>query len=232
MIDIHCHLLYGADDGARTIEESREMLRDAREQGVTDIVCTPHYRYGMFPYRVDDIIYSFAALQEEAEQIGVNVYLGCEYHADAAMVYHFRCGACKTLADSDYVLTEYGHAVTQEQVRKNLQELIAAGYQPIIAHAERCEIFAGDFDALSEFRQMGAMVQINANSVIGKDGVRYKKVSRQILKRDLADIVASDSHNMKNRKSHMKQAHDYIADTYGPDRVWKLFMTNPGKVLE
>lgn len=232
MIDIHCHLLYGVDDGAKTPEISKAMLADASAQGITDLILTPHYRQGMFPYVRDDIRSSFAALREEAAQRKIRLYLGCEYRADDEIVANFKSKRCHTLADGDCVLAEYSHTSTYNQIRNSLENLITAGYTPVIAHAERYDVFAGNPSLLEECRSMGAMIQINADSILGYDGSDVKKTCRQILKASLADIVASDAHDMQDRRSHMRKCCDYIANEYGWDTAMNLFTVNPLRILE
>lgn len=232
MIDIHCHLLYGVDDGAKTPEISTEMLMDAASQGVTDLIVTPHYRQGMFPYVVDDIRSSFFSLRKKAADLRVRLYLGCEYRVDDAMVANMQSGRCYTLAESDCVLAEYSHSSTVLQIRNSLESLITAGYTPVIAHAERYDAFAQDLSFLKEVKDMGAMIQINADSILGRDGAQVKKLCRQILKASLADIVASDAHDMDGRRSHLRKCRDFVVKEYGWDSAMKLFTVNPLKILE
>ncbi len=227
MVDIHCHLLYGVDDGAKTLEMSKQMLSDAAEQGVTDLIVTPHYRQGMFLYDPVAIQAAFDVAFEEAKKRRIRLYLGCEYHVDNDMIKNLQSGLCPTLAGSEYVLAEYSHASTFQQIRNSLEALLSAGYIPVIAHAERYDVFVKDVKLLRECRNMGAMVQINANSVLGKDGSSAKKPSRLILKENLASVVASDSHNMTDRCSRMEECRNYIAKEYGWNTAWELFASNP-----
>ena len=148
------------------------------------------------------------------------------------MVTNLKSGRCLTLAGSDWVLTEFSHTATITKIRGSLETLLAGGYTPVIAHAERYDAFAADPALLQECRNMGAMIQINADSVLGKDGAGVKKVCRQILKSGLADIVASDCHNVSDRGNHMRQCCNHITDEYGRDLAWKLFTENPLKILE
>lgn len=231
MIDIHCHLLYGVDDGAKSLEVSRQMLADAARQGITGIIATPHYRQEMFLYKLDDINSAFRVIREEAKQWKIRMHLGCEYRVDEDIVTNLRNKRCHTLAGSDCVLAEYSHVSSFVQIRNSLENILMGGYTPIIAHAERYDVFTNDPMLLTECRNMGAMVQLNADSILGKDGKHYKKACKQILKNDLADIVASDAHNVTSRKSHMQQCRDHIAKEYGWDMAWKLFAQNPLRIL-
>ena len=86
MIDIHCHLLYGVDDGAKTIEESVAMLEAAKEQGISAMILTPHYRHGMFAYPKEEIEEHFRILEPYAQKLGIYLALGTEYHVNSHIV--------------------------------------------------------------------------------------------------------------------------------------------------
>lgn len=232
MIDIHCHLLYGVDDGAKTAAESVAMLSVAMQQNITEIILTPHYRRGMFPYNKDVIISHFEALADAAKERGIRLYTGCEYHADTDMISNIQSGYCDTLAGSYYVLTEFSHNTAYMQMHNRLEELVSNGFFPVIAHAERYEVIAKEPEVLYEFREMGAMVQINANSILGIDGSPMKKICKRILKMSLADIVASDSHNTTDRRNNMLDAYKYVEKKYGTSYAGRLFEVNPAKITE
>ena len=107
MIDIHSHLLYGVDDGPKTLEESVEMLKVAKAQGVTTMILTPHYRHGMFAYPGKDIIEHFQKLLPYAAQIGVQLHLGTEHHVNSMIIEYIQSQRVRTLANTQYVLAEY-----------------------------------------------------------------------------------------------------------------------------
>ena len=136
MIDIHCHMLYGVDDGAEDRQMSVAMLKDAAKQGISAVILTPHYRQGMFKYPLEEIRAAYEDLYSEAEKLGVMIYLGCEYHADSDTGENLKNGRCLTLADSDYVLVEFKYESYIGFIRNTLNDLLAHGYTPVIAHAE------------------------------------------------------------------------------------------------
>ncbi len=231
MVDIHCHLLYGVDDGAESFEVSCSMLEIASKQGIDRIILTPHYRRGMFPYKKEALEESFQRVSEEADFKGIELYTGCEYHVDSDMVDNLLNGRQMTLAGGYYVLCEYRTATRPEFMRTTMEDLLAAGLIPIIAHAERYECIQKDQELLREYEKMGAMVQLNADSILGIDGHRLKAVCKSILKSGLADIVASDAHGIKNRGFHMKECRALISKKYGEDTAERLFEKNPMKII-
>ena len=231
MVDIHCHLLYGVDDGATSFKVSSIMLDEAAAQGITDIILTPHYRKGMFPYNNENIANNYETIKKVADSNGIKLYLGCEYHADSDMIQYLQAGRVRTLAGTDYVLVEYSHDSTYLQVRNSLEELISNGYIPVIAHAERYRIIQKDPGTAGQFREMGAKIQLNADSILGIDGSLPRRVCKRLLKNSLADIVASDSHGTLSRKCNISECRKYITKKYGEYYAEKLFVLNPGKII-
>ena len=232
VIDIHNHTLFGVDDGPETIEESIEMLSQAKRQGVDAVIFTPHYRHGMFAYPKDRITDHFEQLQNVAEDFGVMIYLGCEYHVDSYMVEAFQNEKCFPLADGDYVLTEYSHDTEYSYIVQNTQKLIHCGYIPVIAHAERYRCFFSAPKRCGEIQNMGAFIQLNADDVLGKAGWQMAHVCKKVLKNEWADLIASDAHGVTERASHLGECRALILKKYGHEYADRLFYENAKKIIE
>ncbi len=231
MIDIHNHSLYQVDDGAKSYDETIAMLKEARRQGVTDIIMTPHFRHGMFPYEKRRIEENFIEARDAADFIGVNLYLGCEYHVDLDLVDHLLDGRIHSLGDTDFVLCEFSHVSLPGKIRQSMQDVIRAGYVPVIAHVERYDAFLKDYDFCKEMKDQGAMLQINADAVIGLDGRPMKKFCKEVIKRGLVDFVASDAHGIENRPMHMAEAKKYVEKKFGERMAEFLFEQNAECIL-
>lgn len=231
MIDIHCHLLYGVDDGAGTMEEAAAMLEEAARQGIHAIILTPHWRQGMFPYPKAAIEAHYELVCRYARRLGIEVYLGTEYHVDSQMMENFSKGNCHTLADTRYILMEYSYSTRPEVARQTAAEAVRYGYIPIIAHAERYAFVLEAPKLLEELRTVGALIQINADAVLGLDGRIAKRLCRQILKADLADFIASDSHGADKRPCNLKKCCGYVTKKYGAGTAQRLFYDNPARIL-
>lgn len=231
MIDIHCHLLYGVDDGPETIEESIAMLEEAESQGVTDIILTPHYRRGMFKYDKEQILKNKKELDKYAQEIGIKLHLGTEYHVNGDILEHLENGRCLSLADSEYVLTEYEYETEYKYLFKMTQELLRHGYTPVIAHVERYRCLVDKPEHLDELKEIGAMIQVNAGAIIGQDGWGIKQYCKKILKSGWVDIVASDSHDLKKRICYMEKCYEYIEKKYGEKLAYRLMIKNPKKII-
>ena len=137
LVDIHCHILPGVDDGSPDMETSRAMIRDAYEQGVRYIIATPHYRPEMFEPSMKKVIRVYHELRDYAEEVGIGLRLGCEYYRNEQMIRHLDKKLRPTMLGSRYVLTEFSTNDSFVTVRNYIYELLTKGYRPIVAHVER-----------------------------------------------------------------------------------------------
>jgi protein-tyrosine phosphatase len=231
MIDIHCHLLYGVDDGAQTIKESVEMLRVAREQGVEVIILTPHYRHGMFDYPQEAIVAHYTQLGPYAKELGIVLALGTEYHVDTHIVEALESGRCRTLAGTRYVLCEYSESSEYSYLYTMTQELILHGYVPVLAHVERYRCMVDDPEGAERLREMGAWIQLNADAVLGMEGSAARRFCKKMLKADYVDVIASDSHGVDRRACHLGKCRQVLAKKYGEEYAERLFYRNPAKII-
>lgn len=232
MIDIHCHLLYGVDDGPKTIGESIEMLKYAKSQGIDTIVLTPHYRHGMFHYDKIKTENHLMLLNDEAENLGIRLYLGCEYHVNSHMIEAFDNKKVYSMGSTNYILTEYKDDSDFAYIRSNTIDAISSGYIPIIAHVERYMGMLKKPENAFELQKLGAMIQINADAVIGNDGAHAKRYCDKLLKHHWVDFVASDAHGMTNRPNHLAEAYKHISKKFSPEYADLLFEKNATKMFD
>ncbi len=231
MIDIHCHALYGVDDGAKNLEESLEMLRDAKEQGVEAVILTPHLRHGMFPYPKERILRNFETLKPKAEAMGLALYLGCEHHASSRMTKELAERDCFSLAGGDYVLAEFSFEDAFSVLYAKVRELLSCGYLPVIAHGERYGCLQKDPKGCQELAAAGAYIQLNADSILGLAGKAEEKLSRKLVKKGWAHLVASDAHGAERRANHLQECRTAVAGKYGEETAYRLFLENPRKII-
>ena len=234
MIDIHCHILYGVDDGAKDIEESLNMLEEAESQGLTNVILTPHYRRTMFETPIETIETHFGELQQMWQanpNRTLKLHLGCECHIDSEAVENFRSGRCKTLAGGSYVLAEYSHLSEFADIRRSADDLLMNGYTPVIAHAERYECLTRKLDRLDSLGRMGCMIQVNTDSVLGLEGHAVKSFCKKLLKERMVDLIASDAHNLKDRAIHMKECYEYVKRRIDEAYADEVFRRNGLNIL-
>lgn len=236
--DIHCHIIPAVDDGARDLDETRKLLRMEYDQGVRSIIVTPHFRNQMFETPIRTIRQQFTLVQQCVQELNkeynttLQVYLGCEFHANMQMTKMLEEGTVSTMAGSGYVLVEFSQDAECDYIRERLHSLTAAGYKPIIAHIERCENLRDDFSFIRELTDMGAYTQVNADSILGKCGFFTGRFCRKLMKKDLLHFVGSDCHDSTVRISRIKEAFDTVSRKMGPDYAEKLFIKNPARILQ
>ena len=229
LVDIHCHILPGVDDGAPDMETSRAMIRDAYEQGVRYIIATPHYRPEMFEPSMKKVIRVYHELRDYAEEVGIGLRLGCEYYRNEQMIRHLDKKLRPTMLGSRYVLTEFSTNDSFVTVRNYIYELITKGYRPIIAHVERyfcCQ----EPERILELKKLGAQIQVNADSVLGYEGHTIKKFCAGLMKDDFVDFIGSDAHNLEDRKMNLGKCATYVRKKMGQDYAEEIFVDNPRRI--
>ena len=235
MIDIHNHSLYGVDDGPDSIEMSIQMLLEAAKSGIDSIIFTPHYRHHMFGFPQERIRDAYLTLREEAarrkETEHLRLYLGCEYHVDSEIYKRLEMRRAWTLANSEYVLTEYSYTTPYRRMQEYTQELVSRGYRPVLAHIERYEVFLRDMDLVEEISRLGGLIQVNADSCLGRAGRKVRKLCRLLLDDGLIDFIASDAHDLADRANHLGACRDLVARRLGEGEAERIFEENPARIL-
>ena len=231
LIDIHCHILPKVDDGPDSVEESLKILKDMRRQGIQHVIVTPHYRPEMFEPSMKRVIYSYRHLRDIAYEMGVSMSLGCEYYRNEQIIDHMDNRKRPSMAGSRYVLIEFSMNDLFPTVRNYVYELVTHGYQPIVAHVERyfcCQ----KMEKIQELKDMGALIQVNAGSVLGEEGWKLKKFCLELMKKDLIDFIASDTHNTSDRKLNLKKCASYVTKKMGKQYAERIFFNNPLNILK
>ncbi len=231
LFDIHCHLVPYVDDGARDMDEAIKMLKMEYRQGVRYIIVTPHFRRDMFETSMEQILKQFLRLREIGKKIGIQLFLGCEYHVDDGMVRMLRAKERPCMASSRYVRAEYRYDGSTEYVKESLDVLLRNGYLPIIAHIERYTDVCADWDFLEEIVDMGAFIQVNAGSIIGDGGRNVKRFCKKLMKEDLLHFVGTDAHRIDIRRPIIKPCVDYVIKKMGEDYAREIFVENPRRIV-
>ena len=234
IFDIHCHILPGVDDGAASMDETLRLLALEYEDGVRSIIFTPHFRRRMFEPDMELVREAFWQTREEAAKIypDLNLYLGCEFHANSEMQDILKRGERPTMAGSKYVLTEFKESAEYGYVRERIQTLRTRGFRPIIAHAERVACLKKDAAGIAELVEAGARIQINAESILGQEGFTVKRLCKKLMKLDLIHFVGTDAHNTRDRVPNMGKCAAYIEKKMGTAYAEKLLIENPGKIIQ
>lgn len=206
MIDIHCHLMPGVDDGAKDIDEAKRMLQVAKEEGIEKVIVTPHFNSRL---KINYDI-KFEELRKIAKQEGVMLYKGCEYKLQDALG---QKSDLITLADSDYVLIEIVVDFLAEYVLNQIYQLKLSGYEVIIAHPER-SFEKKDIEKLIKLRDMNVYFQLTAASIVGAFGRQVQKFSQKLLEKGLCHFIASDAHDDSGRQFYFSEVKNFLNRSY------------------
>ncbi len=232
--DIHTHLLPGVDDGAQSMSQTLCLLRMAWDNGTRTVVVTPHYR-GKYKQNTPAMLAeNFAWLREmaAAELPGMHLYLGQEiaYENDVPEAMHR--GKALTMNGSSYALLEFRTNSLASHIITGVSETVRCGFVPIVAHVERYDICRADPALVEELLDMGALLQLNADSVLGANGFGVKRFCHRLLKERKAHFVASDAHDSRHRPPLLRECFLKIHKKYGAEYAERLFYGNAQTVIE
>ena len=201
MKDLHSHLLFGIDDGCKDIGESITLLKAAQKQGITDLVLTPHYMENT-KYNVnnEEKKKRFEELKEEVKKQGIeiNLYLGNEVYITENIKDLLKQQEITTINNSKYLLIEFPLGNMLYNTKDIIYNLVVEGYVPILAHPERYRIFQRHPEHIDEYIRVGALLQGNYKSLLGKYGSDAKKTLIYFLKNKKITFLASDCHHEKD----------------------------------
>ncbi len=214
LTDIHQHLLWGLDDGAKTPEIMQMMILEAQRQGIGQIAATCHVCPGMVPF--DTGLYRERLAEAQAfcrrEAPDVCVLPGSEIAWTYQTVSSLRQGRALPLGNTDMVLLELWRDISLDEARHAVRSLISAGYCPVLAHVERYRCFGWFPRQALKFREeTGALFQMNAETVMNPQGLLERRFVRMMLDGRGLDAVATDAHGSRSRPINLRQAHDWLA---------------------
>jgi len=226
MIDLHCHILPGLDDGAKTIEDALAMAEDAIQDGITHLVGTPH---ASTEYRFD--FQKVQAAREELQQRlngRLTLATGCDFHLDHENLTLLRKNpALYCVNQKDYLLVEFNEFSIPPAMDQTLHELQLMGLRPVITHPERNAILRAQPDRLRSWVHLGCFAQVTAGSLAGVFGPGPQEDAWIWIKQGLVHFVSSDGHNTSRRPVKLRFAFEAIAKEHGKPLAEALLVENP-----
>lgn len=233
MIDIHCHILPGIDDGAKISEDSIEMVKVASKEGIKTIIATPHHRNNQFNNKKDDILKYVEDINKVLvqEKLPITVLPGQEVRIYGEILEDYSKGEILTLNHTQYLFIEFPSSSVPRFAERLLYDIQTQGIIPIIVHPERNKELQEKPELMYEFVKNGALTQVTAASVCGYFGKKIKHFSEQLIEANLTHFIASDAHNTSSRTFKMMQAFDEIYKKYGSDYVY-MFNENAEMLVE
>lgn len=232
MIDIHCHILPGIDDGAKTRDDTITMLKSAIDEGIKTIAVSPHHNpeYNNEAPSILEKVEEVRGLVDELS-LPIQILPGQEVRAYGQLLNDLEKGRLLTVAGtSDYMLVEFPSNHVPGYAKELFYTMKLKGIQPILVHPERNTGIIENPNLLFEFVEQGVLSQITASSVTGDFGKKIQKLTFQIIDHQLTQFIASDAHNVTSRAFKMKEAFEIIDDKYG-SAMARLFKDNAESVV-
>lgn len=227
MIDIHCHILPGVDDGAVDLSESVKMAKIALADGIVKIIATPHINGSSINRQSLSICCRMLTQSLQKALIPVEIVLGGEVaaHLDASeFVPH-------TLNGTKYILIELPSGHLPKNTGEILFNLILKGFHPIIAHPERNSEIVRKPDTLFDLLKQKILVQITAGSITGMFGPDTKACARFLLQKGVVSFIASDAHSAGHRRPVLSKGVHPAGKIIGKENALKMVTTNPEAML-
>lgn len=231
MVDIHCHLLPGLDDGPDSLDEALQMAEMAIADGITHVVATPHandeYRFApdLVRQRRDEI----------QERVGDRLQLGtgCDFHLSFENLQDAQQNPSKyTINQKNYLLVEFADFAIPPNIDETLHRLQLARLSPIITHPERNGLIRAQPERLRRWIRQGCYVQVTAQSLLGRFGRGTQRIVEGWLEESRIHFFASDAHNLESRPLRLRQAFDIVAKRRGEPVARALFQDNPLAAFE
>lgn len=237
MIDLHCHILPGIDDGARDLKESLEMARIGVDQGFTQIVATPHYGSGKFSSEIYDVKRLVAELNEglEARNIKLSILSGMEVRLTAGVMESLSEGKILSINQGPYVLLELSIMQVPAGFENFVRMMINSQKKLVLAHPEKnFEIQRRPsiiYDLLTAFDPGDLLIQITADSITGDAGQTAMQTAKYLLKNDLAHIIATDAHSAVERSPRIADALSLASYIVGHEMANRMVKDWPGDIV-
>lgn len=233
MSDIHSHVLFGIDDGSRSLQMSLSLLRAAEKEGIRHLVCSSH-SYGHF----ENYENKFISLQQAAENegIAIRLYRGCEIQCDAwcisDTIYDLNHHMLPTINRTPYALIEFYPTASSDDILYCVNKLCAeTSNKFIIAHVERHRNLEENWQIIEQLQCMGCLFQLNAYSLVEEQREATKSFARNLLKEERISFLGSDCHRPEHRPPIVQSGLRYIHETCTPEYAQRICTENARIIL-
>lgn len=236
MIDLHCHILPGLDDGSPNTEESLAMAAMAARSGTEQIVCTPHCS------AADDALAARCSrIRRRTErlnallaqrQVPLQLHSGMELLCTEELEEVLDRREILTLAGSRYLLIEFDFGVPAQAIGYAVRCVMRRELTPVLAHPERYTAVQRDPRCLTEWFAGGCVIQVNKGSILGRFGPQPARAADWILDRGLAHVVASDAHRSRIRTPRLDEVHEAVGERFSYEYADILLEHNPRCILQ
>jgi protein-tyrosine phosphatase len=234
LIDLHCHLLPGVDDGSENLAMSLDMARMACADGITTAICTPHILPTVYDNAGPQIQAAVTLLQEalSSADIPLRLLSGADVHLVPDLLEGLKDGRILTLAGSRYLLLEPPHHVMPPQFNDCIFGLQSAGYVAILTHPERLSWIEPQYALVRSMVHKGLWIQLTAGSLTGRFGQGPRYWAERMLDEGLCHVIATDAHNISTRPPHLSNAQTMVEQRLGAAEAANIFRIRPSGVID
>lgn len=231
MVDLHCHILSGMDDGAKSFEESVAMAEMAIADGITHVVATPHAS--------PEFRFDYARVRSSVEQLQqavggrLELATGCDFHLSPENIAALKKSPSRfCIHQKEYLLVELNEFAIPPAMDQTLYEIQLAGLRPVITHPERNGILRSQPQRLEKWMRNGCFCQVTGASLTGLFGSNVQATSLEWIARGLVHFIASDAHNTTSRPHKLRPAYDVVEKEFGRTKAEALLVENPLAAFE
>ncbi len=234
MIDFHTHIIPNIDDGARNIEETFKLIKEAKQAGFEGIILTSHYRENYFETNTPERNIWVNAIEQNLREKGIeiNLYLGNEIYMTENIMDLLIQGKASTINDTCYVLFEMPLDIEPENLYNVIYSLNENKLIPILAHPERYKFVQKEPELINDLIEQGVLMQANYGSILGQYGPKAEIIVRKFFENKMIHFLGSDVHRPKTTYKAIPRALEEIKDIIGEQELEKLTTTNAMLVLK
>ena len=233
MIDMHTHILPNIDDGSRSIEETFNLIKEAKEAGFEAIIATSHYIEGYYETDTPEREVWVNAIYENLQNknIDVKLYLGNEIYMSNNIIKLLEEGKASTINDTSYVLFEMPLNAEPMNMYDVIYEMIQYKLVPILAHPERYTFVQKEPELIYDLIQKGVLMQSNYGSFIGMYGEKAQIIAKKMLENNMIHFLGSDVHRQNTIYPKIPQCLLEINSLIGEEKLEELTTINPKLAL-
>lgn len=234
MIDVHTHIIPNIDDGSKSVEETFNLINEARNAGFTDVILTPHFITNYYETPGAEVKFWTESLQKiiDEKNIKIKLHSGMENYISEELSELAKNGTVLTLADSRYILIEFPMNTTMRNADQILFVMRNMGYKVIIAHPERYKCIQDNIEYAMQLVEEGCLLQANYGSIVDIYGKEAKKTLKQLLKMDLISFLGTDTHKEGTIYQIMPQILKKLKKVITEEKLYEITTENPRKIIE
>ena len=229
MIDFHTHILPNIDDGAKSIEETFNLIKEAKSAGFEGIILTSHYMEGYYETDTPEREVWLKAIYDnlQTKNIDTKLYLGNEIYMSKNMIELLEKGKASTINDTSYVLFELPLNIEPLDLYDIIYEMIQYKLVPVLAHPERYSFVQKEPELVYDLIQKGVLMQANYGSIIGQYGEKARIIVKKLLENNMIHFLGTDVHRQNTIYSKIPEILTELNSLIGAEKLKNLTTINP-----